>query len=85
MSIAGHRWQYDYDLCRSRCVKLPFGGVESYQWCIGCGCEIDDRELVARRLPRKGVYLDTLAYEKGYKPIQAGTLSEFDFKYGIKR
>ena len=82
--IAGHRWEYQPDYMGYECVGLPIGGVESYQWCIGCGCRIGDLELMKSKLPDSDVYLDILADNKGFRPIQAGTFAELKFKLGFK-
>ena len=71
--IAGHRWQYDFNMRESTCVGLPIGGVESYQWCIGCGAKVSDKELCDLKLPRQEVFLDIIAHSHGQPPIQAGT------------
>ena len=78
--LAGHRWERDFAWLGYKCVGLPFGGVESYQWCVGCGCRIDDLELCKSKLPTDeflNISLDMLAHSKGYKPIEAGTFAEF--------
>ena len=85
--IAGHRWEYKPDYRGYECVGLPFGGVESHQWCVGCGCRIDDKDLWEKQLSRRddflNIILDTLAAYKGYPPVEAGTLDEYKLK--IKR
>ncbi len=79
--IAGHRWERDYSLRGYECVGLSIGGVESKQWCIGCGCFIGDIELKRAGFPREEkFYLDILALHKGFKPIEAGTLDEWRFQ-----
>lgn len=78
--LAGHRWKRDYAFSGYRCVPLPIGGVESHQWCVGCGCFIRDIELCDTGIPSEGVggiILDTLAHSKGYKPIESGTYAEY--------
>ena len=72
--IAGHRWEYQPDYRGYKCV--PLGGVESYQWCVGCGCIITDHELVSLMAPSDDLMLDTLAYGRGFSPIQSGTREE---------
>lgn len=74
--IAGHRWEYQSAFRGHKCMPLPIGGVESHQWCVGCGCFIADKILYDRKIPISEVYLDILASEKGYEPIEAGTLAE---------
>ncbi len=83
--LAGHRWERDFDWLGYRCMPLPFGGVESHQWCVGCGCRIGDLELHNSRLPVDNtcslhISLDILVDRKGFKPIEAGTLAEFHLK-----
>ena len=76
--LAGHRWEYQGNWGCYKCVSLPIGGVESHQWCVGCGCVIDDVELCESGFPiDRGIelYLDLLATRKGFKPVEAGTLS----------
>ncbi len=85
--IAGHRWEYQHDYRGFKCVGLPIGGVESYQWCIGCGCRVGDFELRNCRLPidnelSLNISLDMMADNKGCRPIQAGTFAEFKFELG---
>jgi hypothetical protein len=69
---------------------LPFGGVESHQYCVGCGCIITDYELcqlgltVADRLDMF-IILETLAFRKGYHPIEAGTLAEYKLRKNRRR
>ena len=87
--LVGHRWERDFDYRGYRCVGLPIGGVESYQYCIGCGCRIGDLELLKSRLPIDNecflhVSLDMLADNKEDRPIQAGTFAELKFKLGYK-
>lgn len=84
MTVAGHRWEYQTEYRGYKCVGLPIGGVESFQWCIGCGCLIDDIELRKLNLPRKEIYLDMLADNKGFRPIQAGTFAELKLKVGYR-
>lgn len=88
--LAGHRWERDFAWLGYHCVPLPLGGVESHQWCVGCGCRIDDLELHDSKLPIDDecflhVSLDMLADGKGYKPIKAGTLAEFRLKSDRKK
>ncbi len=84
--IAGHRWEYQFDMRGYRCVGLPLGGVESHQWCIGCGCFIGKKEIKESGFPFNGdelhneIYLDILAAGKGYEPIESGTLAEWKLK-----
>ena len=83
--IVGHRWEYQPELLGYKCMPLPVGGVESIQWCVGCGCFIADLELCQSKLPIKEsreLSLDMLADSKGYKPIEAGTFSEFKLRIG---
>ena len=75
--IAGHRWEYSLVMKTSYCVGLPEGGVESYQWCIGCGVAVTDFDLCRMKLPRSGAWLDFIAAQKGFRPIEAGTMAEF--------
>ena len=80
--IAGHRWEYNPEYRGYECVKLPIGGVESHQWCVGCGCRIDDEELCRKGIPMDDksllhFVLETLACERGYPPIEAGTYAEY--------
>lgn len=82
--IAGHRWAYDVDRLGYVCVGLPSGGVESYQWCTGCGVFVSDEELCDKRIPSAGmvcvdVTLDTMAAGKGHSPVQAGTMAAHKF------
>ena len=76
--IAGHRWEYKPDLRLYECVGLPFGGVESHQWCIGCGTRVTDYELCRAGLPADGFSLEVLAKRR---PIEADTLEEFRFRH----
>ncbi|KKM20314.1 hypothetical protein LCGC14_1646690 [marine sediment metagenome] len=80
--IAGHRWEYQSDMFLHECVGLPWGGVESYQWCIGCGCRITDEELYISKLSMDSVLLllDIIASKKGFEPIQSGTLQDLKFR-----
>ena len=81
--LAGHRWERDFEWLGYKCVPLPFGGVESHQWCVGCDCLIGDLELKNSKLPIDeflNVSLDMIADGKGYKPIEAGTLAEFQLR-----
>ena len=78
--LVGHRWMRDFDFQGWKCMPLPFGGVESYQWCVGCDCRIGDLELYRSRLPTDRfleISLDMLARSKGYEPIKAGTFEAF--------
>ncbi len=75
--LAGHRWEYKYYLCWYECVPLPFGGVESYVWCVGCGCIITDEELCSKHFPSEHPFIDLLASTKGCNPIEAGTIEEW--------
>lgn len=80
--LAGHRWEYQFDYRGYKCVELPFGGVESHQWCIGCGCLIGMLEIRESGYSwgdeiSAGLYLDMLARGKGYEPIESGTYAEF--------
>ncbi len=89
MMIVGHRWEYQFDYRGFKCVPLPFGGVESYQWCIGCGCRIGKLELCLSKLPidnelSLNISLDMLADNKRCRPIQAGTFAELKFRLGYK-
>ncbi len=86
MTLAGHRWKYDDDMRWYYCAPLPIGGVESHQWCIGCGVIITDKELCEAGFPRPeqysndyvaGAYLDLLAAGKGKKLIEAGTYAAY--------
>ncbi len=72
-----HRWEYDYSLRLTKCVPLPFGGVESHQSCIGCGAIVTDKQLADRNLPRDNVWIDMMTDNK---PIEAGTLEEWWFR-----
>lgn len=78
-----HRWDYDSGKRVSECVPLPKFGVESHQWCIGCGCIISDLELSQRGFPRAyprgGAYLDIIATSKGYEPIEADSDEAYRF------
>ena len=79
--LVGHRWERDNAYRGYTCVSLPFGGVESHQWCVGCNCHIGDIELHDRNLPASDeIILDLLAHSKGHEPIEAGTLAEFRLK-----
>ena len=82
--IAGHRWERDDDWLGYKCVPLPLGGVESHQWCVGCGCRIGDLDLRECRGEVGGVslnlFLDILARGRGYEPVEAGTFAEFELK-----
>ena len=81
--LVGHRWERDYDWLGYKCVELPFGGVESYQWCVGCDCRIGDLELKNSKLPIDeflNACLDMMASGKGYEPIGAGTFAEFQLR-----
>ena len=85
--IVGHRWEYQPELLGYKCMPLPIGGVESNQWCVGCRCIIGDLELHNSHLPIDDqcslhISLDMLADSKGYKPIEAGTFSEFKLRIG---
>lgn len=83
--IAGHRWEYQPDYRGYKCVGLPLGGVESYQWCVGCGCLIGDIEIrEAGFKDFREFHLDILANGKGYEPIEAGTLAESRLRHKIK-
>ena len=77
--IAGHRWEYEGDLLGYKCVGLPIGGVESHQWCIGCGCFIGDKELTILNTGKEFLNptLDLLAFRKGFEPIESGTLKAY--------
>lgn len=81
--IAGHRWEYQVDYRGYKCVGLPFGGVESHQWCVGCGCVIPDRLLCECIGDVAGLsllpFLDMLAIGGGYEPIEADTYEEWKF------
>lgn len=83
--LAGHRWERDYDWLGYKCVGPPFGGVESHQWCVGCGCLISDLELRGCMGEVTGLsihpFLDILASGRGYEPIEAGTFAEFKLGY----
>lgn len=83
--LAGHRWEYDQALRWYKCVGLPFGGVESHQWCIGCGAIVTDKELHSRRIPKDDKcflhsMLDSIVGEYGYPSIEAGTFAEEKFR-----
>ena len=80
--LVGHRWEYQYNYRGFKCVGLPLFGVESHQWCIGCGCLISDKELYESKLPIDtlcflNLSLDILASRKNQEPIEAGTFQEF--------
>jgi len=80
--IAGHRWEYQHDYLGYKCVILPIGGVESHQWCVGCGCFIGDEERHKSKLffdDSLELSLDTIAISKGYQPIESGTIAEVNF------
>lgn len=77
--IVGHRWERDDALLQYRCVPLPFGGVESGQWCVGCGATVTDLELHRADYPYKEVWLDILARDKGFPPIQYDTLQYYEW------
>ena len=76
MTVAGHRWEYQTDMCAYECIPLPLGSVESYQWCVGCACTITDLELCKLKVPCDGWMLDIIAHSKGFSPIQSGTREE---------
>ncbi len=82
--MVGHRWEYDYDLRLYYCASLPLGGVESHQWCVGCGCRIRDLELRETVGKVEGLFLhpflNMLAEGRGYKPIEAGTFAEYKLR-----
>ena len=84
--LAGHRWERENNWLGYKCMPLPLGGVESHQWCVGCGCRIADIELLKSRLPIDSdecslhVSLDLLAGVKGHKPVEAGTPEEYHLR-----
>ena len=66
-------------------MPLPLGGTESYRWCVGCDCLIDDLELYRSGLPvydrcSLHIALDKIAEQKGYKLIEAGTFEAFKLR-----
>ena len=73
LSIVLHRWEYSMELRLSRCVPLPIGGVESHQWCVGCGCIVTDEELCRLKFPRENAFIDEIAWRKGCKTLEAGS------------
>ena len=80
--LVGHRWERDFTWLGYGCERLPPGGVESHQWCVGCACFIGDLELKNSKLAIDNqcflhISLDMIAEGKGYKPVEAGTLAEF--------
>ncbi len=87
--LVGHRWKYNYSLRWYECEILPIGGVESHQWCVGCGVKVTDKELCESGFPKpkqyndgyaEGVYLDILARGKGKEPIETGTFAAYKLK-----
>ena len=87
--VVGHRWKYSYYMRQYYCDSLPFGGVESHQWCMGCGVIVTNKELYESNCPRperysdnyfSGIYLDILARGKGFVPIEAGTYAAWLLK-----
>lgn len=81
--IVGHRWEYSDDMRWYECVGLPFGGVESHQWCVGCGCRITDKEIYEAGFVTndfRDIHLDMLARGKGYEPIEVGTIEEWKLR-----
>ncbi len=83
--LAGHRWEYQPDYREYKCVELPIGGVESHQWCVGCGVKITDKALCEKGITTEDecflqCSLDLLAYMKGYSPIESGSLAEWKLK-----
>ena len=93
--IVGHRWERDYAYRGYKCVPLPFGGVESHQWCIGCDCHIGDIEVYSRRMPideidrkvgkyQMSIWLDMLAEERGHKPVEAGSFEEYKLQLALQ-
>lgn len=79
--IVGHRWNYDLLLRGYRCTPLLVGGVESYQYCIGCGSFIGMEELHQRGISSQSrelhFVLDAISDMKQHKPIESGTYGEF--------
>ena len=88
--IARHRWQYQNYLRGYKCVGLPVGGVESHQWCVGCGCFIGEKEIYESNYNSRGdnglrnLHLDILARGKGSEPIEANTLAAWRLKQKTK-
>ena len=82
MRMVGHRWERDHAYRGYRCVPLSLGQVESHQWCVGCNCLIGDIELYDRRIPMDNeltlyLCLEIMAKQRGYVPVEAGSLEEF--------